>query len=312
MDEPNENNPSQPDSNAEPDSSVTPEPVSSDPPPADTVEPPPVTDDQETQTDTPDSQPEDQDSSPPATGYTQPTSVSDPSEVPPEVRKWNWGAFFLSWIWGIAHGVWISLLVFVPVVGFIVPFYLGVKGNELAWKTGRWNDPQAYLDRQKKWAIAGVIVFVLATLFTAYSLYAAGKAVKNTVENVSTSIETGIEDSAAAQQVVDQYLAAAQTEPAQAANYVSADFAKYMATKQNNPYRAMGLPAKATDCQSMGAGSGTGSQPKATVQISCSDGTMSYDRTLELIKVNNEWKINYARAETPVPKSSSPTGPDSP
>lgn len=46
-------------------------------------------------------------------------------EVPSEVKKWNWGAFFLSWIWGIGNHVWISFLSFVPFVGFIDDFCPG-------------------------------------------------------------------------------------------------------------------------------------------------------------------------------------------
>ena len=34
--------------------------------------------------------------------------------VPEEIKGWNWGAFFLSAIWSIAHSVWIGLLALVP------------------------------------------------------------------------------------------------------------------------------------------------------------------------------------------------------
>ncbi len=53
-------------------------------------------------------------------------------EVPAEIKKWNWGAFFLSWIWGIGNQVWISLLGLIPIVNIVMIFVLGAKGNEWA------------------------------------------------------------------------------------------------------------------------------------------------------------------------------------
>ena len=41
-------------------------------------------------------------------------------KVPNEIKRWNWGAFFFSWIWGIAHGVWIGLLALITFVWFLV------------------------------------------------------------------------------------------------------------------------------------------------------------------------------------------------
>ena len=54
--------------------------------------------------------------------------------VPEELKGWNWGAFFLTWIWGIGNSTYIALLMFIPLVNMILPFVLGAKGNEWAWK----------------------------------------------------------------------------------------------------------------------------------------------------------------------------------
>ncbi|MCK5641018.1 MAG: hypothetical protein KAJ19_09485, partial [Gammaproteobacteria bacterium] len=51
------------------------------------------------------------------------------AEIPPEISGWNWGAFLLSWIWGIGNSVWIALLCLIPCVGFVMAFVLGAKGN---------------------------------------------------------------------------------------------------------------------------------------------------------------------------------------
>jgi len=83
--------------------------------------------------------------------------------VPSNIKKWNWGAFWLTWIWGIFHNTYISFLVFLPIANLIMPFYLGAKGNELAWANKCWSDEEELLRTEKKWAIAGwiVVIFLL-------------------------------------------------------------------------------------------------------------------------------------------------------
>lgn len=80
------------------------------------------------------------------------------SVIPEEIKRWSWGAFLLTFIWGIKHRVWMSLLVFVPVVNVVAPFILGHKGNELAWREKSWPSVDAFHATQRKWAMAGLIV----------------------------------------------------------------------------------------------------------------------------------------------------------
>jgi hypothetical protein len=63
---------------------------------------------------------------------------SEPQEIPPELDRWNWGAFLLNWIWGVGNNTYIALLVFIPVFGLVMPFVLGAKGSRWAWRNGRW------------------------------------------------------------------------------------------------------------------------------------------------------------------------------
>lgn len=101
------------------------------------------------------------------------------SYVPPEVLgKFNWGAFFLPWIWGIGNFVWLALIVlllgFIPFVGVIASLvfciWLGIKGNELAWQSKQWISIYHFHKVQKTWAIAGVAVFVLSIVFVVITL----------------------------------------------------------------------------------------------------------------------------------------------
>lgn len=87
--------------------------------------------------------------------------------APEEIKKWNWGAFFLTLIWGLCNRTYIALLVFVPIVNIFIPFYLGAKGNELAWKNKVWDDTEHLLRVQKKWAVAG---WILVTIFIALTI----------------------------------------------------------------------------------------------------------------------------------------------
>src|SRR6478609_1173911 len=76
--------------------------------------------------------------------------------IPDEIKKWNWGAFFLNWIRAIPHGAWVALvLMFVPYVNVIIPFVFGMKGNQWAWQNKRWESIEHFNRVQQKWAKAG-------------------------------------------------------------------------------------------------------------------------------------------------------------
>ncbi len=78
-------------------------------------------------------------------------------QIPYEIRGWSWGAFFLTWIWGIFNGVWLSLLVFVPYIGWVMAIVLGIKGKEWAWENKRWDSIEHFKRIQRSWAIWGLV-----------------------------------------------------------------------------------------------------------------------------------------------------------
>jgi hypothetical protein len=98
--------------------------------------------------------------------------------IPPEIRRWNWGAFFLHFLWGMGNNTWIALLVFVPVIGWFMPFVLGAQGSVWAWKNGDWEDVEHFKRVQRRWAVAGLLVWIgviliaAAPLFTLYTVTA--------------------------------------------------------------------------------------------------------------------------------------------
>ncbi len=96
-------------------------------------------------------------------------ALNEPAEIPRELDRWNWGAFFLNWIWGIGNSTWIALLMFVPVVGFVMMFVLGARGSRWAWQNRAWRDAEHFRKTQRAWAIAGLAVW-LAVIGTVSAL----------------------------------------------------------------------------------------------------------------------------------------------
>lgn len=92
------------------------------------------------------------------------------SQIPDELKRWNWGAFLLNWIWGIGNNTFIALLTFIPVLGILVmPFVLGAKGNEWAWRNRRWDSIEHFKRVQRRWSVAGfVLLMASASLFGAF------------------------------------------------------------------------------------------------------------------------------------------------
>jgi Cytochrome oxidase complex assembly protein 1 len=91
--------------------------------------------------------------------------------VPAELDYWNWGAFLLSWIWGIGNNTFIAFLMFVPLVNLVMLIVLGVKGNAWAWRNKQWRDIDHFKRVQRKWAIWGVGVWIVAIGFYAALSY---------------------------------------------------------------------------------------------------------------------------------------------
>lgn len=93
--------------------------------------------------------------------------------LPPQLYGWNWGAFFLSWIWGIGNNTMIAFLTFIPLVNIVMIFVLGAKGNEWAWQNKRWQNIQHFKRVQRLWAIWGVIIFAVGMAFSILVIAAA-------------------------------------------------------------------------------------------------------------------------------------------
>ncbi len=118
--------------------------------------------------------------------------------VPPEIDRWNWGAFLLNWIWGLFNQVFIALLMFVPFVNIVMMFVLGAKGSAWAWRNKRWESVEHFKRVQRAWAIAGVIVvaalallaaFVAAMFFMVSGMLKQSDAYRSSVDSLRANVQ---------------------------------------------------------------------------------------------------------------------------
>lgn len=102
---------------------------------------------------------------------------------------WNWGAFWLTWIWGIGNRVWISFLALIPFVGLVMPFVLGAKGTQWAWEARESKQLEEFKKTQRTWALIGWIVGALSILFVIIMILLTVFVFKATAAPVDASRE---------------------------------------------------------------------------------------------------------------------------
>lgn len=95
--------------------------------------------------------------------------------TPSILYSWSWGAFCLSWIWGIYNGIYWPLIIiacnFIPYIGVLcslgICVYLGLKGNEMAWdkEKQKGTDVYTFESTQGTWNMVGLVLFFVSMLF---------------------------------------------------------------------------------------------------------------------------------------------------
>lgn len=110
--------------------------------------------------------------------YDNSSGMGSQSQVPPEILKWNWGAFLLNWIWSIGNGTFAGLLTFVPILGLFMPFVLGARGSRWAWQNRRWESVAAFQRVQRRWAQVGAALVLACAGLVAAGLYFAAEGYK--------------------------------------------------------------------------------------------------------------------------------------
>jgi hypothetical protein len=92
-----------------------------------------------------------------------------------DLKKFNWGAFFLNWIWGLNHkypmaliALGLGILSNIPLIGLLFAVgqigfcvWLGMQGNRVAWESGRFSTVEEMHKCQKIWATWGLGLLIM-------------------------------------------------------------------------------------------------------------------------------------------------------
>lgn len=142
----------------------------------------------------------------PQTERTEIINLTNNVDIPHNIKQWNWGAFWLTWIWGFGNRSFKTLWALIPYFGFIWMFVCGVKGNEWAWKNKQWSNVEDFNNTQRKWAITGNILIALLLILSlaCYTITQniSNKPVNNGQTTVQEEINSDIEEHG---DIIDNY-----------------------------------------------------------------------------------------------------------
>ena len=132
--------------------------------------------------------------SPTSTPYREPTggltSHSLSIQAERELSKWNWGAFYFGWLWGVFNKVYVALVqlvvsilsyaltimglgIIAPLFGLInigISIWLGVKGSQMAWDNGAYRNLEHFRSSRHNWNVAAAICFGVCVFIILISL----------------------------------------------------------------------------------------------------------------------------------------------
>ena len=109
--------------------------------------------------------------------------------IPAKLDRWNWGAFFLHWIWGLGNSTYIALLMFVPLVNIVMVFVLGAKGSKWAWKNRLWEDEAHFITTQRNWAWGAVAAYAGVFLVFGSLFFGLSAIMKNSEAYKMTMVQ---------------------------------------------------------------------------------------------------------------------------
>lgn len=126
---------------------------------------------------------------------TNPPLAQQPGQ-PANLGKWSWGAFVLTWIWGIFNGCWWILLIelgilffsaviiWIPFMGILAVILgigksvlYGVKGTEWAWKNRAWQSVADFEQTQATWNKVGLAIFIIGLVISCLSVIVSFAAI---------------------------------------------------------------------------------------------------------------------------------------
>lgn len=144
----------------------------------------------------------------------------DRKKLVQELGKFNFGACFLSFIWGLGNKT------FIPLTSLIVAFlpygkyinygmfaYYGIKGNAWAYQNRKWKSLDHFITIQRRWAVAGVLtpiliifIAVALTLPTLIKNVRKNKLEHQTQSSIQTSYDNTQKNTPSAEKMFDLYM----------------------------------------------------------------------------------------------------------
>lgn len=100
-------------------------------------------------------------SAPPANNVHAPEEI-DSNGIPCAIKRANWSAFLWPFPWAASNALPLWLVIAAFFFSPFVALYLLVKGNERAWRSGRWATVEAFNATQRSWHRMTLICIALA------------------------------------------------------------------------------------------------------------------------------------------------------
>lgn len=83
------------------------------------------------------------------------------SEVPAGLSRYNFGALFFTFHWGLYYRIPFVIFYFTP-VGLMFSIYLFFAGNKLAWQSRKWLSVYEFNHFSRRWNVVGLAVGLLS------------------------------------------------------------------------------------------------------------------------------------------------------
>jgi hypothetical protein len=78
------------------------------------------------------------------------------------LKRWNWGAFFLTPFWALRHGLdWWFFFSIMPGVAILARFYMGWYGSRLAFEKSRVRSIERFMKVQRNWTIYAILILAI-------------------------------------------------------------------------------------------------------------------------------------------------------
>jgi hypothetical protein len=101
--------------------------------------------------------------------------ISESNGTFAHLHGFNWGAFFLTWIWALGNRsldpltIMLCAVCLLPYVGWLgalaLMLYSGLTGTRRAARNRLWDSEAHFIIVQRRWAIIGIVQLIVLLIF---------------------------------------------------------------------------------------------------------------------------------------------------